>query len=247
VFGEDAVEARLFHRKTLRGSPVEDFMQWCDVEPEGLSFDSPVRVKESFDPLNTEVLRFLRLCQVRHPQALHGLELKRMLDRLRALDTGDRMRLERSEAERLQAHFQADHERLAERYLPTDHASILLAPPAENTNQHQLDHDALFRRMMVLFDDQELAGLAVENAGKPADVLRGSRKLTHTGADIEARGAEARYQRQARKRDRQALQEATASRPNSVPVSREADHKASARKAASVLQRVKERLLSIMR
>jgi hypothetical protein len=246
VFGKDTVEARLFHRRTLQGSPAEDFLQWAGVDREGLSFEAPDRVKESLDPVNTEILRFLRLCQVQQPEVLHGHELKRMLDKLRALDTGDRLRLEPDKAKRLQAQFRADHERLAERYLSPDHAAILLAPPTESPTQSLLDHDALFKRMMILFNDPALARMAVENAERPADILRGPRRLTRARGDTEARGVEARYQREARKRERRELQNVAA---GAVGSSTEKRHEAGglAQRTARVFRRIKDRLLGAAR
>lgn len=172
VFGKDAVEVRVFHRKTLRGSPIEDFTQWVGLDPEGLSFEAEGAVNESLDRLNTEILRFLHLCQVEQPDLLQNHNTKRVLGRLRALDTGERLRLDTERAKHLQEQFRQDHERLAKHYLSPEHAAVLLASPADVPLPPPLNRDALFQRMMALFNDADLARLVVERAEQPAHVRK---------------------------------------------------------------------------
>jgi hypothetical protein len=179
IFGEGVVEARVFHRKTLQGSPVDDFVQWLGLEREGLSEEAQGHVKESLDRMNTEILRFLHLCQVEAPDLLGRHDVKRMLQRLGTLDTGARQRLDTDRALRLQERVRADHARLAQRYLSPEHAAVLLAPPAEVPPQPPLDRDMLFERMMALFDDADLARRAVAGADQPSDRGRTPGKLLH--------------------------------------------------------------------
>lgn len=167
VFGEGAVEVRLFHRSTLKGSPFEDFADWIGVDPRGMTFEAERRVNQSFDRVNIEILRFLNLCCLEQPERVRTLDVKRLRARLRELDTGQRLRLDAARAARVQEQFRADHERLAERHLTAEHASILLAPPAE-VGMPTLDRDALFQRMMSLFNDVDFAHSAVARAERPA-------------------------------------------------------------------------------
>lgn len=172
VFGEDAVEVRLFHRATLKGSPFEDFAQWLGLDPASLSLDGRVRANESLDRLNTETLRLVNLLHLEQPDRIRGRNKKRIMARLRALDTGERLRLDGERARRLHERFREDHERLAARYLSAGEAAILLAPPAETPPPPPLDPAAISERMTALFGDPDLARLAVEAAGRPVDQSR---------------------------------------------------------------------------
>jgi len=166
AFGKDAVEVRVFHRKILRGNPFEDFIQWVGLDPEDFSFVEDHNTNESFDRLNTEILRFLNLCRVEQPNLLLKYNLNKIQARLQALDTGDRLRLDTDQAKRLQEQFREDHERLADRYLSPEQAAVLLTPPTEVSPQPPLDRHALFERMMTLFNDRDFARLAVERAAQ---------------------------------------------------------------------------------
>lgn len=165
VFGEDAVEVRVFHRKTLQGSPIEDFVRWIGVNPETLSFD-PVeqkRVNESYDRVGTEVLRLLRRYQAKHPELLTNRMMTRVRRGLLAVNVGERLRLDTDKAKWLNDRFREDHELLAKHYLSPEHAAVLLAPPAEASPQPPIDSKALLERMMTIFpEDPEFARLVPE-------------------------------------------------------------------------------------
>ena len=167
AFGKEAVDVRVFHRKILQGGPVEDFTRWIGVDPETLSFESGEFVNESLDRAGTEILRFLYRCEQECPELIRGRDLVAVRRKLRALSSNDRLRLDDERAERLQARFRRDHERLAASYLSPDQAEILLAPPAAAPPQPPLDPAAVFERMMAVFDDPALASLAVEEAISP--------------------------------------------------------------------------------
>lgn len=207
IFGSDAIEARVFHRKTLQGSPVDDFTQWVGLDREGLSPEARGHVKESLDRLNTEILRFLHLCQVEQPDLLRRHDVRRILRKLSALDTGTRYRLGTDQAQRLQEQFREDHERLAKRYLPPEHAAVLLAPPAEVPLQPSLDRDALFERMMTLFNDPDLAHLAVAKADQPTAQGRTPGKLMHPKKGPKVERVMQRHERKAKKQKRLGLQD----------------------------------------
>ncbi len=119
---------------------------------------------ESSDPINTEIMRFLNICEAEHPDLIRKHNVRRIMARLRALDSGERLRLDSDRARRLLDRSRVDHERLAERYLSSEDTSLLLAPPAEVPPQPPLDHETLFDRMMSLFSDRDLAQRAVEAA-----------------------------------------------------------------------------------
>ncbi len=176
TFGEDAVEVRLFHRQSLKGAPFDDFTQWLGLDPAALPPSPEERANESLDRVNTEVLRLLNLCRAEQPDLLRGLDTKRIVRRMRAFDTGDRWRLDSERARRLQERFRDDHESLARRYLSDADAALLLAPPPEVPPQPPLGRDALFGRVMALFNNPALARLAVEMSDKPTGLLRASRK-----------------------------------------------------------------------
>ncbi len=164
AFGREAVEVRVFHRKTLEGSPIEDFTQWAGLDLEGLSFDAEERVNESLDCVNTELLRLLHLSLVEKPDLLQKHSLRGIVARLRSLDTGERLRLDTARAKRLQEKLQEDQKRLAERFLSPEHAAVLLAPPAEVPLPLPIDRNALAERIMTLFGDADLARFAAERA-----------------------------------------------------------------------------------
>ncbi len=185
VFGQGAVEVRVFHRKTLQGSPVEDFVRWIGVDPQSLSSDGDEYVNESLDRTGTEILRFLYRCQVERPDLLDGHDLAQVRRSLKALATSDRLRLDTERAKRLQERFRKDHERLAARYLSPEHAAILLAPPAETPPQPPLEPETVFERMMAVFADPEFARLAATEVtrpepARPAAALRGA--LAHAAS-----------------------------------------------------------------
>ncbi len=166
VFGEDAVEVRVFHRKTLQGNPFADFAQWLGLDPRSLSEVAGTR-NESLDRVNVAILRFLSYCAIEKPELLRKhapLQTSELISKLRAFDAGDRLQLDTVRANRLQEQFREDHERLAKRYLSPEHAAVLLAPVADAPPQPPLDRDALFARMMAVFNDPDLAGRGVEKA-----------------------------------------------------------------------------------
>jgi hypothetical protein len=176
VFGKDALEVRVFHRKTLKGSPVNDFIQWVGLDPESLSFDPEEHANESLDRVNTEILRLLHVCMVERPDLFHRNDLKPnikpMIRRLRALDTGERLRLDTARAKLLHERFREDHERVAERYLTPEDAAILLAPPSEIQPPPPIDREVLASRIMALFNDPDLAQFAMQRAEQPTELDR---------------------------------------------------------------------------
>jgi hypothetical protein len=124
----------------------------------------------SLDRLNIEILRFLNVCAVRRPDLIekyHVMKLQfgGLLDRLWEMDTGKRLKLDPERSRLLLARVSEDNKRFAERYLSPDHASLLLALPSNSALcPPPLDKQALFDRMMVLFDSSTLANLAVDYA-----------------------------------------------------------------------------------
>jgi hypothetical protein len=168
VFGKESVEVRVFHRKTLDGSPVEDFTQWLGLNTETLSMDAESGSNESLDRINTELIRLLHLGLVERPELMQRHSLDQILHRLRSVDSGERVRLETARARFLQDAVRADHERLAERYLSPEHAAVLLAPPAEVPPYPPLDRDELAARITSLFDDPDLVRYALERAEQPS-------------------------------------------------------------------------------
>jgi hypothetical protein len=183
VFGDNAVEVRLFHRNTLQRGAWEDFAEWIGVDLQGLARAPEERANESFDRVNTEVLRFLNLCQIEQPDLIQRHDIGRIQGRLRALNTGERLRLDTERATLLHERFREDHERLAKRYLSAEHATFLLAPPANVPLPLPVDSGALSERMMALFNDPDLACLAVEKAKQPTGRLRVPPHLRPSGRD----------------------------------------------------------------
>ncbi len=198
VFGEDAMEVRLFHREALQGTPFEDFLRRIGVNYERLSFVSQRAANESLDRVNTEILRFLHCCRLKQPEVLRScgillhaqdkfdMKVRRMI---RELDSGDRLQLETERAKHLQELFREDHEQLAERYFSPKHAAILLAPPAEVPPQPPLDRDILFERIMVLFNNPDLAHLAVEGVGQSGGALWARGAAVNLGQRAKRRAA----------------------------------------------------------
>jgi hypothetical protein len=168
VFGREAVEVRVFHRKTLQGSPIEDFTQWVGWDTKALSADAKAPANESLDRVNTELIRLLHLGLVERPDLMQRHSLAQITGRLRRFDTGERVWLDTARAKRLQEKVRVDHEQLAERYLSPEHAAVLLAPPPEGLTYPPLDRDELARRIMRLFHDPELVRFAQERAEQPS-------------------------------------------------------------------------------
>jgi hypothetical protein len=152
VFGRDAVEVRVFHRNTLQGGPLEDFMRWVGLDPATLPADTVKAANESIDRVGIEVVRFLNDCEAQNRDLVKGLDLERIRHRLRALISDDRLRLDTEKAQRLQDRFRKDHEELAARYLTPEHAAILLAPPREQLVQPPIAPGLAFERMRAVFD-----------------------------------------------------------------------------------------------
>jgi hypothetical protein len=162
------VEVRVFHRKTLQGSPIEDFTRWVGVDTRTLSADPKAPANESLDRVNTELIRLLHLGLVERPDLMQRHSLSQITGRLRRLDTGERVRLDTTRAKRLQDKVRVDHEQLAERYLSPEHAAVLLAPPPEGSAYPLLDQNELARRITHLFNDPELVRFAQERAEQPS-------------------------------------------------------------------------------
>ncbi len=172
-------------------------MQWVGVDPTRLSAPAVQNKNESLDPINTEIMRFLNICEAEHPALIRKHNVRRIMARLRALDSGERLRLDSDRARRLLDRFREDHERLAERYLSSEDTSLLLAPPAEVPPQPPLDHETLFDRMMSLFSDRDLAQRAVEAA---AGESRATGSGQHFKKGSPAERCLERQMRQARRR-----------------------------------------------
>jgi hypothetical protein len=167
VFGEGAVDVRVFHPKTLRGSPSEDFVRWTGIDPETLPPDEQGPSNESLDRVNVALLHFHNRCKIEAPDLLRKhahLQKKKLISALRAFDTGERLRLDAERATRLHEQFREDHELLAMRHLSPEHAAVLLAPVSDAPPPPPLDRETLYTRMMAVFNDPDLADLAVEKA-----------------------------------------------------------------------------------
>lgn len=172
VFGAGTVEARVFHRKTLQGDPIEDFMHWIGVDPGTLPPDDQEPANESLDRAGTEIMRFLALCQAGRPERLRGLDIDEVRAKLRALASSDRLRLDGARARRMQAQFRADHGKLAGRYLPPEHAAVLLAPPADTPPQPPLAPEVLLDRAKAVLGDTDFAREAVTTIQRQAEIER---------------------------------------------------------------------------
>ncbi|HEX2552430.1 MAG TPA: hypothetical protein VHL98_01930 [Microvirga sp.] len=162
IFGADSLEVRVFHRKTLQGGPVEDFIRWIGLDPATLPPDIEEAANESVDRVGTEILRFLNACEAERRDALRGYDLEDLRRALRGLSSDDRLRLDTERARRLQERFRKDHERLAARYLAPDHAAILLAPPAERPVQAPIAPGLVLERLQAVLGDDELARRAAD-------------------------------------------------------------------------------------
>lgn len=160
IFGRDAVEVRVFHRETLQGGPVEDFIRWIGLDPATLPPDVEQVANESVDRVGTEILRFLNDCEAKRRDILRDYDLESLRRKLRALNSDDRLRLDTQRAKRLQERFRNDHERLAARYLAPEHAAILLAPSAERPVQAPVELDLVSERMRAVIKDADLVRLA---------------------------------------------------------------------------------------
>jgi hypothetical protein len=162
VFGKGSVEVRVFHRSTLQGSPVSDFIQWIGADPERLAPEDRKPANESLDRISTEILLFLSYYRRREPDRISQDDVSRALATLRPAISDDRMRLDYKLAKQMHERFAKDHERLAARYLSPEHAAILLAPPVERPPQPPLEAEVIHQRVMALFGDAELAQTAAE-------------------------------------------------------------------------------------
>ncbi|HEX2552230.1 MAG TPA: hypothetical protein VHL98_00920 [Microvirga sp.] len=195
VFGQEAVELRLFHRKALRGGPIDDFLQWTGIDPAGLSSPERGHANESLDPIGTEIVRLLHLGKAEDPDLAGKSGARRIVARLRDLDTGQRLRLDGERARLLHETVRSDHERLAALYLPPDQAGLLLAPPAETPPQPPLDGEALFARMSAVFADPDLARRLMETAARAgaAEGPRRGRKGPKTDRILQRQARQAKH------------------------------------------------------
>jgi hypothetical protein len=183
AFGAGTVEVRLFHRNTIQGSPVSDFLQWIGADPTYLLREDKKRANESLDRISTEILLFLSYYRRLHPGRISEDDVARALDTLRPATSEDRMRLDYERAKQLHERFYKDHERLAARYLSPQHAAILLAPPIERPPQPPHEAPAVYKRVMELFGDPDLAHTAAEAITNPS----GQRQRVHRKRSLWAR------------------------------------------------------------
>jgi hypothetical protein len=172
VFGYGAIEVRLFPNEVAQGGVWRNFVQWLGLKGSALFHPQDKYENRSLDRVNIAVLRFLNICASSRPDLLEKYQVLKwsrerfqfigLLDRLWEFDTGDRLRLDPEWSRLLLARVRENNENFAERYLSPTQAGWLLASPSNSSPSPPLDKQALFERMMLLFDNPTLAGLAVD-------------------------------------------------------------------------------------
>jgi hypothetical protein len=148
VFGKGSVEVRVFHRSTLQGSPVSDFIQWIGADPARLAPEDRKRPMKASTASALKSFCFLSYYRRREPDRISQDDVSRALATLRPCHLDDRMRLDYKRAKQMHERFAKDHERLAARYLSPEHAAVLLAPPVERPPQPPLEAAAIYERVM---------------------------------------------------------------------------------------------------